>query len=116
MPSKFYPSDIVERARAGLEAWRSIDPSLAIGEMDIAALEAGIAEIGSVYSQIDALEANLIDLRNQRDDLGVALWDKLKRLHAGVRAIYGDDSSEYEMVGGTRLSDRKPVGRRKIIE
>jgi hypothetical protein len=25
----------------------------------------------------------------------------------GVKAHYGDDSSQYEMVGGTRLSDRK---------
>jgi hypothetical protein len=114
--SKYYPSDIVERARAGVEAWRNIDPLLTFGEIDIPALEADSVEIGEIFAQIDSLETNLIDLRNRRDDLGVALWDKLKRLHAGVKAIYGDDSSEYEMVGGTRLSDRKPVGRKKIVE
>lgn len=116
MPSKYYPSDVFERAGVGLEAWRNIDPSLKIGGMDLPSLEADLAEIGDVYAQINSLETALIDLRNRRDDLAVALWDKLKRLHSGVKAIYGDDSSEYEMVGGKRLSDRKPVGRRKKAE
>jgi hypothetical protein len=40
------------------------------------------------------------------------MWDKVKRVRAGVKANYGDDSSQYEMVGGTRLSERKPPTRR----
>jgi hypothetical protein len=40
------------------------------------------------------------------------MWDKVKRVRAGVKANYGDDSSQYEMVGGTRLSERKSPTRR----
>jgi hypothetical protein len=32
---------------------------------------------------------------------------KIKRMHTGVKASFGDASSQYEMVGGTRLRDRK---------
>lgn len=31
------------------------------------------------------------------------LWDKVKRVRNSVKANYGDDSSQYEMVGGMRL-------------
>jgi hypothetical protein len=40
------------------------------------------------------------------------VWDKVKRVRAGVKSIYGDDSSEWEMIGGTRLSERKSPTRR----
>jgi hypothetical protein len=32
-----------------------------------------------------------------------------------VKASFGDDSSQYEMVGGTRLSDRKPRSRKVAV-
>jgi hypothetical protein len=32
-------------------------------------------------------------------------------MRAVVKGVSGDDSLQYEMVGGTRLSDRKPVRR-----
>jgi hypothetical protein len=35
-------------------------------------------------------------------------------VRSGVKAIYGDDSLQYEMVGGTRLRERKtPVAKPK---
>ena len=48
MPSKNYPSDTVEQARAVLEAWKNIDPALQIGGMDLAALEADLARIAAL--------------------------------------------------------------------
>ena len=56
----------------------------------------------------------MTDLRNQRDAANQDLWDKVKRLRAGVKASYGDDSSQYEMVGGTRMSERKTARRTAI--
>jgi hypothetical protein len=41
-----------------------------------------------------------------------AAWDKVKRARAGVKAAYGDDSSQFEMIGGTRTSDRKTRSRK----
>jgi hypothetical protein len=51
-------------------------------------------------------------MRNQRDALYTELWDKVKRARSGVKANYGDDSSQHEMVGGTRLSERKSPTRK----
>jgi hypothetical protein len=107
MPSKKYPTDITDETQAVLEAWREIDPALQIGGLALATLEAELSQARAVYAQIDALDARFTDLRNQRDVLGQELWDKLKRVRAGVKGLFGDDSSQYEMMGGTRLSDRK---------
>ncbi len=107
-----YPSDIFEQGRALLEAWKSITGAPAIGDLVPAALEAELTAIGPIYAEIDALEAQLTGLRNERDALGEGIWDKVKRVRTGVKGIFGDDSSEYEIVGGTRLSDRKPNIRR----
>ncbi len=102
-----YPTDTMEQARAVVEAWKEIDPALQIGGLALSTLEANLAQTGALYAQIDSLEAQFIDLRNQRDALGTALWDKVKRVRAGVKSLFGDDSSQYEMMGGTRISERK---------
>jgi hypothetical protein len=54
----------------------------------------------------------MTDARNNRDTLHTQMWDKIKRFRNVVKAIYGDDSSEYEMVGGTRLSEKKSSAHR----
>ncbi len=64
---------------------------------------------------MDALGAQLTDARNRRDALYTAIWSKVKRVRSGVKGIYGDDSSQYEMVGGTRLSERKAPVRKNTV-
>ena len=41
------------------------------------------------------------------------LRDKNKRMLAATGALYGTDSNEYEVVSGTRASDRKPKTRKQ---
>jgi hypothetical protein len=41
----------------------------------------------------------LRNLRNRRDATNLALWYTVKRARAGVKASFGDDSSQYEMFG-----------------
>ena len=65
-------------------------------------------------SEISRLETLLMDKRNQRQDVYYGTWEKVKRVRAGIKANYGDDSSEYELVGGTRLSERKSPTRRAV--
>jgi hypothetical protein len=57
-----------------------------------------------------------IELRNQRDAAGLDVWDRVKRVRTGVKSVFGDNSSEYEVVGGTRLGDRKPRSLKKEEE
>jgi hypothetical protein len=67
---------------------------------------------GPIEAQITNLETQLNNLCNQRDTVYQSMWDKVKRVRAGVKANFGDNSSQYEMIGGTRLSERKPRTRK----
>ena len=49
----------------------------------------------------------MTNLRNQRDTAYAKVWNNTKRTRNYVKAVYGDDSSQYEMIGGTRKSERK---------
>ena len=114
MPSKTYPSDVIDQGRNVLEAWRSIDPALKVGDLAAEALESDLNLITPNTALINRLEAELSEARNQREAISQAVWDKVKRLRRGVQAIYGDDSSQYDTVGGTRVSDRKPRVRKSV--
>jgi len=112
--ARLYPNDVLAQAQTILGAWNQISTTLAFGTLNAAALTADITAATTLEAQITTLEAQLTDKRNQRDALYAAMWDKVKRVRNGVKATYGDDSSQYEMVGGTRLSERKPPKRMTI--
>jgi len=69
----------------------------------------------TIEELLTSLENKLIDLRNQHDAVNLILWDKVKRARAGFKATYGDDSSQFEMVGGTRVSERKTARRTAVL-
>ena len=105
--AKPYSPNIVERAQTILNVWEMINDKLAFGNLNPASLSIDIDSASQIEANIALLKTQLIDLRNRRDDLYTSIWDKLKRIKYGIKAVYGDDSSQYEMVGGTRLSERK---------
>ncbi len=58
-------------------------------------------------AQIDDLELQLMDLRNQRDDQFLDIWDSVKRVRSTIKGAYGDDAPRsISLVGGTRISER----------
>ena len=111
-----FPRDIERLLQRTLAAWQTIDPAMQVGSLSLADFEATIAQSEQVRAEMRALEAQLTNLRNQRNALYVTGWDQIKRLRAWVRGVYGDDSSQYEVAGGTRMSERKPHGPRKPKE
>lgn len=107
MGKKLYPSNVLKEAIGVQVAWKQIDEELALGGMNIAGLATDIEEMRKTQPELVDLEHQLMQVRNRRDELYLAAWDKVKRVRASVKGMYGDDSSEYELVGGTRRSDRK---------
>ena len=107
MSKKFYPPDVVEHAQDVLVGWAQVSATLAFGTLTSAALTADVTAAAPIEAEISKLEKQLADKRNQRDVLYIGMWDKVKRVRAGVKANYGDDSQQYEMVGGKRASERK---------
>ena len=107
-----FPSDTLQQAQVVSTAWNQIGPTLAFGTLNAAALTADITAGAAVDAEITKLETQLTDKRNQRDATYSAMWDKVKRVRKGVAANFGEDSSQYEMIGGTRLSERKAPRRK----
>ena len=107
MSKKLYPSNVLKEAIGVQEAWKQIDEELAFGGLNIAGLTMDIEAIYQTQHDLAALENQLTEVRNRRDELYLSAWDRVKRVRASIKGLYGDNSSEYELVGGTRRSDRK---------
>jgi hypothetical protein len=110
--AKRYPTNILEQAQRVLDAWNQISATPAFGTLNIAALTADITAAKTLETDISKLERQLEDKRNQREAVYTSMWDKVKRVRSGVKSNYGDDSYQYDLVGGTRTSDRKPHTRK----
>jgi hypothetical protein len=111
MTKKQFPTDILTQAIEVQAAWSEIDEGLAYGPLNMGALVMDMNGLRNIEHSLATLETQLTEMRNQRDALSQATWDEIKRVRAGVKATFGDDSTQYEMISGTRVSDRKPVRR-----
>ena len=108
MARKRRTSQILETARQRLAGLKSIDPAPNFGTA-LTVTEYGTkitdfdAQLGTYNQHVAALddEQNTIDA--QEEDLR----DWNRRILSAAEATYGPDSSEYELAGGTRTSERK---------
>jgi hypothetical protein len=114
MPGTSYPKDVIKQAEDVEQAIQQINPGFKVGDdVSLAALQNAIALASANRNKITSLQAQLTDELNQRVTLNSALWDMVKRMRGGVKSAYGDNSSQYEMAGGTRMSEKKKGGRKK---
>lgn len=112
MSKKYYPTDLLKQAQSMRAAWAQIDSKLAFGELTTTSLGLEIDQARTLTEEIDRIETALVDKRNQLDAHYAAIHGSMKRIRAAIKGIYGDDSSQYEMIGGTRMSERKLASRK----
>jgi hypothetical protein len=112
MTTKRFPGNLQTQAEGIRAAWNHIDTSMTFGDLDFMAFNAAIEKAGALESEVSELRTLLVDRLNKRNDAYASVWEMVKRVRSGVKGYYGDDSSQYEMVGGTRASERKPRSRR----
>jgi hypothetical protein len=108
MRKRKYPADVLEQAQQVIQAWNQINSTQAFGTLTAASLTTDLTAANGLMVDVTKMETQLNDKRNQRDTALAALWDKVKRSRANFKGSYGDDSYQYNLVGGTRLSERKP--------
>ena len=111
---KNFPPNVLEQAQDALVGWNQVGTTVVFGSLNPAALTADITAATAAETEITKLENLLAEKRGLRDLTYNAMWDKVKRVRAGVKANYGDDSQQFEWVGGTRISERKRATRRVI--
>ena len=115
MTKRLYPSNLIKQAQSVVNGWDQISPTPAFGALTVSSLAAEIKAAADLQAEVAAIEAHLADKRAERDVHHISLWNTTKRARNSIKGSFGDDSPQYKMVGGTRLSERKPP-RRKSTE
>ncbi len=108
-------SKVVEQAQRRAAAMRSINANLDLGNgltlaeynKAIDAVRADISTYNEALSQVDNA-SNSVQAGEKK------LRDLSELMLLAVAARYGKDSSEYEMAGGTRKSERKRPKPRQV--
>lgn len=105
------PALVVARARlAGL---KKINPEPNLGPtLTIAAYQTQADGMAAIEDSHNQLAAQMDDSSNRFDTQEASMADWNRRILSAVEAQYGPDSSEYEMVGGKRTSERKKPTRK----
>jgi hypothetical protein len=114
MPSNKGSSAALETAHKRLAGLKACNTKPNLGaDLSAETYEADIALLEDKVAARNDARANLEQMQNEIDRLVVGLADKSSRILAGVGAQLGKDSDEYELVGGTRTSERKRPGPKK---
>ena len=111
MGRKRRTSSVLDTTQQRLAGLKSIDPEPDFGgDMTVAAFTAKANGFTGNLATYNQHMAALDDEQNAIDTEEEDLRDWNSRWLSAIEAKYGRDSSEYEMVGGTRTSDRKKPG------
>ena len=114
MGKKLYPTDTLKQAQSILCAWEFTDPTLKIGTLSLETIAADITTVKRLQEKLIHVKNELLEIRYQRDAATIGLWNTVKRARSCIKGVYGDDSTEYELAGGTRRSERKKPRRRPL--
>ncbi len=103
--------EVREDAESILKVWTA-NPDFKLKDVNLEAFKTEADRYVAILAAIAEKEDALKPLRNDRDDTGLRLKALSTRARAGIRGYFGENSSEYEAVGGTRTSERKKTGRK----
>jgi hypothetical protein len=114
MGKKLYPTDTLKQALNIVSLWDHLGTVPLVGPQRYENLRADLATVDELKEKIKQLETELLSVRNERDAVCIQVWEQVKRARSCVKAVYGDDSTEYQLSGGTRLRDRKRPRRKAV--
>jgi hypothetical protein len=101
-------SPTLETAQNRLAGLKKITPAPDFGAaLSVATYEAEVDGYRLAQEAYNTELAVFDDRQNRLNAREQVLGDLSQRILAAVKAQYGPDSSEFEMVGGTRRSERK---------
>lgn len=98
----------LSKALVRLAGLKSINNTLDMGNgISVVAYQALIKDGQEKLEKYNQFLSTLDGMSNELDALDKEINDYSGRVLAAVGAIYGKDSNEYEMAGGTRTSEKK---------
>ena len=113
MARQMRSSRILDKAQRRLSSIQSIDEKLDLGSGLTA--QSYVKTIDGLRKKIDAYNkalSNVDALQNQVNEAERMLADQSEQMLMGVAVKFGKNSSEYEMAGGVKKSERKKPARR----
>ena len=97
---------LLQEAHAIKEALEQMSEGVPVG-ISASEMSDRIAALEAIISELDKENAKTTQLVNSKGEVAQRVSDYVVQVRSVVKGISGPDSSEYEMVGGTRLSERK---------
>jgi hypothetical protein len=88
-----------------VDTWTA-NPDFKMGTVTMETITAKRDALGQADEAVEATRTKLAGELNTRDDLALELIDLVTRFRAGLKAVYGANSTQYEQAGGTRKSER----------
>lgn len=102
---------LLQEAHAIKEALEQMGENVPAG-ISAAEMADRIAPLENIISELDKVNAQRTQLVNSKADVAQRVSDYAVQVRSVIKGISGSDSSEYEMVGGTRKSERKKPKRK----
>lgn len=102
---------LMQEANEVKQALEKIGDGLPAG-ISAAEMGAKIDALESIVNALDAVNADRTRLVNSKAEQAKDVSDYIVQARAAVKGSFGADSSEYDMVGGTRTSERKKPKRK----
>lgn len=104
---KSIPKD-VQNSQKRVDGMKSIEAALDLGNgVSVATMEAAIKKVVDGISEYNTMLSQIDQKANEIEADIKAMNELSSRALKGTEFKYGKDSSEYEMAGGTRASERK---------
>ena len=101
-------SAALRKAQERLAGLRSIDPKLDLGNgISIATFTKEVDSLRQSIDDYNALLSTVDDASNTLEQQEQQMIISAENVLLSVKVKFGKDSSQYEMAGGTRLSDRR---------
>ena len=108
MAAKTGTKAILDDAGKVLPVWKAHEAEIKLKDATRADTQTLLDDVTTLNDEAETLQRQLSDVINRRDDKAKILQGNITRARGGIRSYFGPDSSEYELAGGTRSSERKP--------
>lgn len=108
-----HETKVMKTAKVRIAGIQAFDPAFTLGNnKDVTAYESKVNTCQDILDDYNSKLADLDELLNRFIDEENKLRSLNAEMLAGVKAIHGWDSNQYEMAGGVRRSERKKWTRR----
>jgi len=102
---------LLQEANEMKKALEKIDDRIPDG-LKAADMETKVTELEDVIDDLDAVNVERTRLVDRKGERAESLSDHIVQVRSAVKGIFGANSEEYDMVGGTRTSERKRHGKK----